>query len=62
MILKKIKKLCLEQGMTINRIEVICGFSHGSIQKWSKHPPSVYKVKQVCDLLGITVDELLREE
>lgn len=61
MILENIKRLCSEKGITINRIEVECGLSHGSIRHWENHPPSVYKAKAVCDFLGITVDDLLKE-
>ena len=61
MLLEKIEKLCSEKGITLNRVEVLCGFSHGSIRKWKDHPPSVYRVKSVCDVLGIKLDDLFEE-
>lgn len=60
--IQKIKKLCQEKGITINRVEKECGLSHAAIRHWDSHPPNVLRAKQVCDYLGITVDELLREE
>ena len=58
MMLEKIRKLCSERGITINKLEVLCGFSHGAIQHWDRHPPSVLKAKAVCDTLGIKIDDL----
>ena len=60
--LENIKKLCELKGTTINRIEKECGLSHGAIRKWDEHPPSVWKVKQISDILGVTVDDLLKQE
>ena len=58
--LQKIQKLCLENGITVNRIESACNLSHGSIRKWEDHSPAVDKVKNVADYFGITVDDLLK--
>ena len=63
-IYKNIQNVCREKGMTINGLEVQLGFGRGSIYKWDSHMPSVAKVKDVADVLGVTVDDLInaREE
>ncbi len=62
MIVENIKGLCQLNGTNINRIEMQCGFSHGSVRKWDDNPPSVWKVKAVADLFGVTVDDIIREQ
>lgn len=56
---EKIKKLADDRGVSINQIESELGFSRGSIYKWDKNVPSVFKIKQVADYFGITVDSLI---
>lgn len=56
---KKIKKLADDRGVSINQIESDLEFSRGSIYKWDKNVPSVFKIKQVADYFGITVDSLI---
>ena len=56
---EKIKKLADDRGVSINQIESDLGFSRGSIYKWDKNVPSVFKIKQVADYFGITVDSLI---
>ena len=63
--LENIKRLCGEQGLTIQKLEEKSGIAVGTIGRWGaggKLMPSVDKVKRVADTLGVTVDELLREE
>lgn len=56
---EKIKKLADDRGVSINQIESDLGFSRGSIYKWDKNVPSVFKIKQVADYFGITIDLLI---
>lgn len=56
---EKIKKLADDRGVSINQIESDLGFSRGSIYKWDKNVPSVFKIKQVADYFDITVDSLI---
>lgn len=63
--LANIKRLCISQGLTIQQLEDKAQISAGTIGRWGrdgKLMPSVDKVKRVADVLGVTVDELLREE
>lgn len=59
-IYKNIQNVCRENGMTINGLESQLGFGRGSIYKWDSHLPSVVKVKDVADVLGVTVDDLIK--
>lgn len=62
MIYKNICKLAKEQNMSINRLEQEAGLSSGSICKWGKSvSPTVISLKKVADILGCTVDDLIRE-
>jgi len=64
-LLANIKRLCISQGLTIQQLEDKAQISAGTIGRWGrdgKLMPSVDKVKRVADVLGVTVDELLREE
>ena len=59
--LKKIKTLCTERGISILHLEKELGMSH-SIHRWDESKPSIDKVKLVADYLGVTVDYLLADE
>lgn len=59
--LKKIKTLCAEQGLSILQLEKELGLSH-SVHRWDESKPSIDKVKLVADYFGVTVDYLLADE
>ena len=62
--LANIKRLCTVQGLTIQQLEDRAQISAGTIGRWGQDGqfmPSVDKVKRVADVLGVTVDELLKE-
>jgi transcriptional regulator with XRE-family HTH domain len=64
-LLANIKRLCTDQGLTIQQLEDKAQIAAGTIGRWGrdgKLMPSVDKVKRVADTLGVTVDELLKEE
>lgn len=56
---EKIKEECGKKGVSVSSLEAELGFPRSSICKWDKNIPSILKVKQVADRLGITVDELI---
>lgn len=56
-----IKRQCAEKGTNINKIEKVAGFPRGSIYKWDDHTPSIDKVNRVAVILGVTVDELIKD-
>ena len=62
MLLQKIRSIASEKGLSICSIEKMAGLSQNSIPKWDRVEPSVFKVKTVADILGVTLDELMKEE
>lgn len=60
----KIKALCKSRGLTMKALEdVAFPDTKGQvITRWDENRPSVDRVKRVADVLGVTVDELLKED
>lgn len=58
----KIKRLCKEKSLSIAELQREIGLGVNAIARWDKNRPSVDKVKAVADRLGVTVDELLKED
>ena len=57
---QRIKELCAERGISINKLEVDLGVGLSSIQKWkSTSSPSVEKVIKVATYFDVSVDYLL---
>lgn len=61
-LLKRIKSICESKGMSLRQLEQEAGLALNTISRWEKNKPSIDKVKKVADTLGVTMDELLREE
>ena len=61
MVLAKILDKCREQGVTLAELERKAGLANRTIYKWNESVPSVDKVLAVANVLGVTVDELVRE-
>ena len=56
-----IKRICREKHMTVFDLEKQAGLPFNTITRWGKNSPGVDKVKKAADALGVTVDELLKE-
>lgn len=56
---EQISKTAKEKGYSINRLEKELGFARSSINKFNKNIPSMDKIQQIADLLGVSVDYLL---
>jgi len=54
-----IVSLAKQQGLSINELEKKAGVTN--IHRWDDNRPSIDKVVAVARVLGVTVDELLRE-
>lgn len=57
-----IKVIAKERGISIRQIEHMLGISQGSICKWDKVNPSCDKVVGVARILGVTVEDIVRNE
>lgn len=62
MIGTNIARLSKEKGLSIAALEKAAGLGNGVIRRWDEYSPRSDKLKAVADVLGVTVDELLREE
>ena len=62
MLYDNVKRICTEKGTSVGKVEKALGFSNGSISKWNESVPGIYRVKEVANHLGVTVDELLADK
>ena len=62
MIYDKVKAFAKKRNVSIRKIEIDCGFSHGSVCKWNEVSPSAEKVKKVADYLKTSVYEILKSD
>lgn len=62
MLYKIIKALCRERKISISQMERDLEFPRGYVFQWSKIEPGVQKVKKVADYLGVSIEELIKEE
>lgn len=62
MIFEKIKKLCDERGIAVYMLEEELGLGRGTIYKWKENNPRSDNLQAVATFLGVTVDELLKNE
>ena len=62
MFFDKVKSLAAEKGMSYNKLEMEAGLTRNSVYKWASSTPSVDKVAAVAKVLGVTIDELMKEE
>lgn len=59
---EKIKQFCDEKGISIKQFESICGTSNGYMDKLRTSQPGVRIAKRIAQVMGITVDELLKDD
>lgn len=56
---ENIRDIAKTKGLSINRLEQELGFARSSINKFNKNTPSIEKLQQISELLGVTVDNLM---
>lgn len=61
-ILENVKAACKAKGVTVAELERSLDMAKGSVYKWDVHSPSVSKVVNVAEFLGVDVNELIRKE
>lgn len=61
LIYDRIKAICKEKGVSPSSIERKAGLSNGAITKWNTSSPSVKNLKDVADILDVSVDELIED-
>lgn len=58
----RIKALCKERGISISELEERTGLGKNTVYRWGTIMPSADKLSRVAKALGVTTEELLREE
>lgn len=56
---ERIKELCKEKGISINKLENELGFGSGYISKLEKSTPNSKKIKQIADYFGTSIDYIM---
>lgn len=62
LIYDNVREICMEKGISISSVEKEAGISNGSIRKWNESSPTISNLKSVANVLGVTVDVLIRED
>lgn len=55
----RIKKLAINQGISLSTLESILGFGNATIVKWDKSIPSADKLLKVSNFFGVSMDYLM---
>lgn len=58
-LLRSIRNLCKENGITAAHLEKELSFGAGTISRWYKISPSINKVVDIADYFNISMDELI---
>ena len=57
-----IMTLIKQNNTTVSAVEKKLGWGNGSISKFDKSSPSIKKVKELANELGVSVSELIKED
>lgn len=58
----RIKQLCKERKISVNKLETELGFGGGYISKLDKSTPNTKKIQAISDYFNVTVDYLIKGE
>lgn len=61
MLRERVKELSHRLGLYVYQVEQLCGMGRGTIVKWDKHMPRSDNLRAVAEILGTTVEELLKD-
>lgn len=59
---EQIRDIAKTKGYSVNKLEQELGFARSSINKFNKNKPSIDKLQQIADFLGVSVDYLTTNE
>ena len=59
---ERIKALCKKNGISINKLEIECGFAKGYVSKLDKSTPNSENIQKMANYFGVTVDYLMTGE
>lgn len=61
MIYSNVEELARKKGLSLAEVERKANLSKGSITKWKKASPTIKSLSAVAEVLGVTVNRLLKE-
>lgn len=63
MIYDNVKRICNEKGTTLKNVEEQANLGAGCISRWKSETfyPKVSTLKKVADVLGVSLEELVKE-
>ena len=56
---ERIKKLCKDNGISLNKLEDTLGFGKGYLSKLNSSSPNVSNIKKIADYFGVSVDWIM---
>jgi transcriptional regulator with XRE-family HTH domain len=56
---ERVKKLCSENNISMNKLECECGFAKGYLSKLDKSSPNSAKLQLIADFFGVTLDYIM---
>lgn len=59
---ERIKELCRQHNVSMNKLEEILGFGKGYISKLGESTPNTAKIKKIADFFHVSVDYLVTGE
>lgn len=59
---ERIKTLCKENGITVNKLEKTLGFGTGYVAKLDNSTPNTAKIQLIADFFNISLDYLMTGE
>lgn len=60
MLFDNVKKILEEKKISVVDFEAAIKVQRGTFYKWKDHSPSIAKVKEAAEFLGVTLDELMK--
>ena len=60
LIYDRIKEICKQKGVSPSSVEKKAGLGNGAVTKWNDFSPSVKNLKSVADILGVSIDKLIK--
>ena len=61
----RIKELCSEKNITVNKLSIICGITQSTLNNIftrKENKPTVSTIKKICDGLNITLSEFFNSD
>lgn len=59
-IFDNVSKRASDKGISINALEDKAGIARGSVYKWNTVSPTIRNISKVAEVLGCSVDDLIK--